>query len=73
MRGANGSVRNYRSFFNTRLLRYVDKWNRGKPEAERITRIRQLTPAFCDQWYQSWNYKNTTMRLRWNVVRSFFG
>jgi hypothetical protein len=70
--GKNGTVKNYRSFFNTRLVRYVDKWNVGKPSDERITRIRQLTPALCSQWYQSWKYSNTTMRARWNVVRSFF-
>jgi site-specific recombinase XerD len=69
--GKSGTSKNYRSFFK-RLTRYVDKWNYGKPEDERITRVRQLTPAFCTKWYQSWNYSNTTMRARWNVVRSFF-
>lgn len=72
LHGDHSTVKNYRSFFNTRLLRYVDRWNRGKSENERITHIRQLTPAFCTRWYQSWNYKNTTMRARWNIVRSFF-
>ena len=36
-----------------------------------VTHIRDLTPAFCSQWYRSWNYSNTTMQARWNVVRSF--
>jgi len=71
LHGKGSTSKNYRSFFR-RLTRYVDKWNHGKPEAERITRISQLDPAFCTRWYQSWKYSNTTMRVRWNVVRSFF-
>ena len=72
MYGDGGTWENYRSFFNTRLTRYVNKWNVGKPKAERITHIGQLTPAFCAKWYQSWKLANTTMRARWSVVRSFF-
>ena len=30
MYGEGGTSRNYRSFFN-RLLRYIDRWNVGKP------------------------------------------
>jgi site-specific recombinase XerD len=71
MYGRGGTYDQYRSLFN-RLVCYVDKQNLGKPQAERIARIRQLTPDFCTKWYQSWRYSNTVMRQRWGVVRSFF-
>jgi integrase len=66
-----GSLRQYRSLMN-RLLRYVDRWNLGKPEAERKVFIDQLDARFCAEWYGSWKWSNSTMRQRWVLIRSFF-
>jgi integrase len=69
--GDAGTYEQYRSLLK-RFVRYIDRWNLGKPEAERITLIEELTPAFCTAWYQSWNYSNSVMRQRWGIIRSFF-
>jgi integrase len=69
--GKGGSYAQYQSIFR-RLIAYVEQWNVGKGEAERLTFIDQLDTAFCTKWYQSWKLANTVMRQRWGVVRSFF-
>jgi site-specific recombinase XerD len=66
-----GSLRQYRSLMNG-LVRYVDRWNLGEPEAERKVFIDQLDTRFCAEWYGSWKLSNSTMRQRWGVIRSFF-
>jgi integrase len=71
MYGRGGTYQQYRSLLKG-LVRYVDRWNHGKPEAERKVLIDQLDAAFCSQWYQSWSYSNSVMRQRWGVIRSFF-
>ena len=71
MYGKGGTYQQYRSLLMG-LVRYVDRWNLGKSEAERKVLIDHLDTDFCTQWYQSWKYSNSVMRQRWGVIRSFF-
>jgi len=69
--GKASSYAQYRSLLKG-LMFYIDKWNLGREDAQRIRFIRQLDTAFCTKWYQSWKLANTVMRQRWGVIRSFF-
>jgi hypothetical protein len=44
--GEGNTYKQYRSLLNG-LVRYVDRWNLGKPEAERKLFIGQLDSEFC--------------------------
>jgi len=83
--GDNGTVQNSRSLLGHinpetrtvtragRLFWWVEKYNAGKPDGQRITYVADITPTHLTEWRASWSLgTDTTNCNRWTRAKEFF-